>query len=48
MRRFAGFGSGHADGADLKAILFGSAEMVVTVVAIELVVSLQLFQVLKR
>jgi uncharacterized membrane protein YfcA len=42
MRGFAGFGSAMLM-APIFAILFGSAEMVVTVVAIELVVSLQLF-----
>src|SRR6185369_13265767 len=42
MRGFAGFGSAMLM-APIFAILFGSAEMVVTVVAIEPVVSLQLF-----
>ncbi|HEY6982674.1 sulfite exporter TauE/SafE family protein [Reyranella sp.] len=42
MRGFAGFGSAMLM-APIFALLFGSAEMVVTVVAIELVVSLQLF-----
>ncbi len=42
MRGFAGFGSAMLM-APIFAILFGPAEMVVTVVAIELVVSLQLF-----
>lgn len=42
MRGFAGFGSAMLM-APIFAILFGSAEMVVTVVAIELVVSVQLF-----
>ena len=42
MRGFAGFGSAMLM-APIFAIVFGSAEMVVTVVAIELVVSLQLF-----
>ncbi|TMJ24632.1 MAG: sulfite exporter TauE/SafE family protein [Alphaproteobacteria bacterium] len=42
MRGFAGFGSAMLM-APIFAILFGSAEMVVTVVAIELIVSLQLF-----
>src|SRR5690348_14147354 len=42
MRGFAGFGSAMLM-APIFAILFGSAEMVVTIVAIELVVSLQLF-----
>lgn len=42
MRGFAGFGSAMLM-APIFAILFGSAEMIVTVVAIELVVSLQLF-----
>src|ERR1044072_2385633 len=42
MRGFAGFCSAMLM-APVFAILFGSADMVVTVVAIELVVSLQLF-----
>ena len=42
MRGFAGFGSAMLM-APIFAILFGSADMVVTVVAIELIVSLQLF-----
>ena len=42
MRGFAGFGSAMLM-APIFAILFGAADMVVTVVAIELVVSLQLF-----
>ena len=42
MRGFAGFGSAMLM-APIFAILFGSGEMVVTVVAIELIVSLQLF-----
>jgi uncharacterized membrane protein YfcA len=42
MRGFAGFGSAMLM-APIFAILFGAAEMVVTVVAIELIVSLQLF-----
>ncbi|MBS0521550.1 MAG: sulfite exporter TauE/SafE family protein [Proteobacteria bacterium] len=42
MRGFAGFGSAMLM-APVFAILFGAAEMVVTVVAIELVVSVQLF-----
>jgi uncharacterized membrane protein YfcA len=42
MRGFAGFGSAMLM-APIFAILFGSADMVVTVVAIELVVSVQLF-----
>jgi len=42
MRGFSGFGSAMLM-APIFAILFGSAEMVVTVVTIELVVSLQLF-----
>lgn len=42
MRGFSGFGSAMLM-APIFAILFGSADMVVTVVAIELVVSLQLF-----
>ena len=41
MRGFAGFGSAMLM-APIFAILFGSADMVVTIVAIELVVSLQL------
>src|SRR5262249_22906787 len=47
MRGFAGFGSAMLI-APISAILFGSAEMVVTVVAIELVVSLQLFPQVRR
>ena len=47
MRGFAGFGSAMLM-APIFAILFGSAEMVVTVVAIELVVSLQLFPQVRR
>lgn len=42
MRGFAGFGSAMLM-APIFAILFGSTEMVVTVIAIEMVVSLQLF-----
>ena len=42
MRGFAGFGSAMLM-APIFAILFGAAEMVVTIVAIELIVSLQLF-----
>src|SRR5213079_840222 len=42
MRGFAGFGSAMLM-APIFAILFGSADMVVTVVAIETIVSLQLF-----
>jgi uncharacterized membrane protein YfcA len=42
MRGFAGFGSAMLM-APVFTILFGSGEMVVTIVAIELVVSLQLF-----
>src|SRR3954465_14896751 len=42
MRGFAGFGPAMLM-APIFAILFGSGEMVVTVVAIELIVSLQLF-----
>lgn len=42
MRGFAGFGSAMLM-APIFAMLFGSADMVVTVVAIELVVSFQLF-----
>ena len=47
MRGFAGFGSAMLM-APIFAILFGSADMVVTVVAIELVVSLQLFPQVRR
>lgn len=47
MRGFAGFGSAMLM-APIFAILFGSAEMVVTVVAIELVVSLQLFPAVRK
>ena len=47
MRGFAGFGSAMLM-APIFAILFGSAEMVVTVVAIELVVSVQLFPQVRR
>jgi len=47
MRGFAGFGSAMLM-APIFAILFGSGEMVVTVVAIELVVSLQLFPKVRR
>jgi uncharacterized protein len=47
MRGFAGFGSAMLM-APIFAILFGSAEMVVTVVAIELVVSLQLFPAVRN
>jgi uncharacterized protein len=47
MRGFSGFGSAMLM-APIFAILFGSAEMVVTVVAIELVVSLQLFPQVRR
>lgn len=47
MRGFAGFGSAMLM-APIFAILFGSAEMVVTVIAIELVVSLQLFPQVRR
>jgi uncharacterized membrane protein YfcA len=47
LRGFAGFGSAMLM-APIFAILFGSAEMVVTVVAIELVVSLQLFPQVRR
>src|SRR5690242_15987489 len=47
MRGFAGFGSAMLM-APIFAILFGSAEMVVTVVAIELIVSLQLFPQVRR
>lgn len=47
MRGFAGFGSAMLM-APIFAILFGSAEMVVTVVAIEQVVSLQLFPQVRK
>jgi uncharacterized protein len=47
MRGFAGFGSAMLM-APIFAILFGPAAMVVTVVAIELVVSLQLFPQVRR
>lgn len=47
MRGFAGFGSAMLM-APIFAILFGSAEMVVTVVAIELAVSLQLFPAVRH
>src|SRR5262249_12339776 len=47
MRGFAGFGSAMLM-APIFAILFGSAEMVVTILAIELVVSLQLFPQVRR
>src|SRR5690349_24831323 len=47
MRGFAGFGSAMLM-APVFAILFGPAEMVVTIVAIELVVSLQLFPQVRR
>jgi uncharacterized membrane protein YfcA len=47
MRGFSGFGSAMLM-APIFAILFGSADMVVTVVAIELVVSLQLFPQVRR
>ena len=47
MRGFAGFGSAMLM-APIFAILFDSAEMVVTVVAIELVVSLQLFPQVRK
>jgi uncharacterized membrane protein YfcA len=47
MRGFAGFGSAMLM-APIFAILFGSADMVVTVTAIELVVSLQLFPQVRR
>ena len=47
MRGFAGFGSAMLM-APIFAILFGSADMVVTVVAIELVVSVQLFPQVRR
>lgn len=47
MRGFAGFGSAMLM-APAFAILFGPAEMVVTIVAMELVVSLQLFPPVRR
>ncbi|HLG47613.1 MAG TPA: sulfite exporter TauE/SafE family protein [Reyranella sp.] len=47
MRGFAGFGSAMLM-APIFAILFGSAQMVVTIVAIELIVSLQLFPQVRR
>src|SRR5712675_56452 len=47
MRGFAGFGSAMLM-APIFAILFGSADMVVTVVAIETIVSLQLFPQVRR
>jgi uncharacterized membrane protein YfcA len=47
MRGFAGFGSAMLM-APIFAILFGSADMVVTVVAIELVVSVQLFPQVRK
>jgi uncharacterized membrane protein YfcA len=47
MRGFAGFGSAMLM-APIFALLFGPAEMVVMVVAIELVVSLQLFPQVRR
>src|SRR5258707_7616171 len=47
MRGFAGFGSAMLM-APIFAILFGSADMVVTVVAIEMVVSVQLFPQVRR
>jgi uncharacterized membrane protein YfcA len=47
MRGFAGFGSAMLM-APIFAMLFGSADMVVTVVAIELVVSFQLFPEARR
>ena len=47
MRGFAGFGSAMLM-APIFAILFGAAEMVVTVVAIETIVSLQLFPQVRR
>lgn len=47
MRGFAGFGSAMFM-APLFAVIFGSAEMVVTVVAMELGVSLQLFPAARR
>jgi uncharacterized membrane protein YfcA len=47
MRGFAGFGSAMLM-APIFALLFGSAEMVVTIVAIELIVSLQLFPQVRR
>ncbi len=47
MRGFSGFGSAMLM-SPIFALLFGSAEMVVTIVAIELVVSLQLFPQVRR
>jgi hypothetical protein len=47
MRGFAGFGSAMLM-APIFAILFGSADMVVTVVAIEMVVSVQLFPQVRK
>jgi uncharacterized membrane protein YfcA len=47
MRGFAGFGSAMLM-APIFAILFGSADMVVTVVAIETIVSIQLFPQVRR
>ena len=47
MRGFAGFGSAMLM-APIFAILFGAADMVVTVTAIELVVSLQLFPQVRK
>ena len=47
MRGFAGFGSAMLM-APIFAILFGSADMVMTIVAIEMVVSLQLFPQVRR
>jgi uncharacterized membrane protein YfcA len=47
MRGFAGFGSAMLM-APIFAILFGSADMVVTVTAIELVVSMQLFPQVRK
>src|SRR6185369_5975969 len=47
MRGFAGFGSAMLM-APIFAILFGSADMILTVVAIETIVSLQLFPQVRR
>lgn len=47
MRGFAGFGSAMLM-APIFAILFGSADMVMTIVTIEMVVSLQLFPQVRR
>ena len=47
MRGFAGFGSAMLM-APIFAILFGSADMILTVVAIETIVSVQLFPQVRR